>query len=314
MSKVTVDDRSSRIKYTGYWEQGTDRNVTVNSAWDPGSQAIFSFKGTHVAVFGVIPDGDGEVVRVDFSVDNATAVSQTRQSGSQRVFNEQWWESDTLAEADHTLVMTYQRVNNADMDFRLDFIEYTTSSSSTESTSALTTGTESSTPSSTTTSNGSSGESSGTGSSKSQAPIGGIVGGVLGGMLIIVLAALTWLLVRRRRRRAQIAKDEPPLSPYAVPSQGAPSAISTTKPQPQMAQNAPAPESAPNSGSVAGAAFSVGSTSKLGRYPDAQGSPTLTATAYGTSDSGLSYQTGPASERHPPDIPPPAYDSHSHVV
>ena len=168
---------------------------------------------------------------MDFSVDNATAVSETRQSGSQRVFNELWWESDSLAEADHTLVMTYQRVNNADMDFRLDFIEYTTSSSPTESTSALTSGTESSTPSipsSTTASNGASGESSGAGTSKSQAPIGGIVGGVLGGMFVIVLATLAWLFVQRRRRRAQIAKEEPPVSPYGVPSQGAPSASSAS--------------------------------------------------------------------------------------
>jgi hypothetical protein len=51
---------------------------------------------------------------------------------------------------------------------------------------------------------------------------------VLGGMLVIVLAALAWVLVRRRNRRAQIAKEKAPVSPYAVPSQGAPSASSTS--------------------------------------------------------------------------------------
>lgn len=50
MSKVIVDDTSLSIKYTGYWEKGEDSNSTVHSAWDPNSEAIFSFKGASISL------------------------------------------------------------------------------------------------------------------------------------------------------------------------------------------------------------------------------------------------------------------------
>ncbi|KAJ3520591.1 hypothetical protein NMY22_g12689 [Coprinellus aureogranulatus] len=311
MSKTTVDDTSSSIKYTGYWETGKDGNSTVHSAWDPNSEAIFSFKGTHVAVYGIIPDGDGEVVRVDFSIDSGAAVPQTRRSGERKVMNELWWESDALPDGDHTLVMTYLPAAGVDMDFRLDFIEYTPSGAASDSTPPAQSSATASTATTVTTATQfllpSSGSSSGeaSGSSRSSTPVGAIVGGVIGGMLFLVLLALVFVLLRRRRRRAQaaIAAEGTPVSPFSVPAQSEASAASTTKPLMSQAVPGPGPDLA---SPITLASPTVLSSSKSRLASDAQ---TSSAALPAPSESALSYQS-PSHEPNDPDHPPPAYDDH----
>ncbi|KAF5310465.1 hypothetical protein D9611_012250 [Ephemerocybe angulata] len=122
MSKVVVDDTNSNVKYSGYWESSHEYGATVHSTWDWNSKATFSFRGTNVIVYGTIPQGNGETVPIAFSLDGGTAVTRSKTSGSKAVTNQVWYDSGTIADADHTISMIYR--SEVDMAFQLDRIEY----------------------------------------------------------------------------------------------------------------------------------------------------------------------------------------------
>lgn len=83
--------------------------------------------GTSVSVYGDVAEGKGEVVRVDFSIDGGGVASKYQTSRQNKVTNVLWYESGNLPDGEHTLTMTYLPVDDVDMDFRLDRIEYTSS-------------------------------------------------------------------------------------------------------------------------------------------------------------------------------------------
>ncbi|KAF6746644.1 hypothetical protein DFP72DRAFT_1152069 [Ephemerocybe angulata] len=125
MSKVVVDDTNSNVKYSGYWESSYEYGATVHSTWDWNSKATFSFRGTNVIVYGTIPQGNGETVPIAFSLDGGTAVTRSKTSGSKAVTNQVWYDSGTIADADHTISIIYR--SEVDMAFQLDRIEYVAS-------------------------------------------------------------------------------------------------------------------------------------------------------------------------------------------
>ncbi|EAU82300.2 hypothetical protein CC1G_08912 [Coprinopsis cinerea okayama7 len=122
---IVVDDRDGgRIRYSGDWVPRGPPQIpmTVHSTWAWGARASFTFRGTHVAVFGTIPQGNGQVVGVDFQLDGGQVTTSYRRSTERAYYNELWYQAGPLSpDEEHTVTLVY-RAN--DMDFQLDRIEY----------------------------------------------------------------------------------------------------------------------------------------------------------------------------------------------
>lgn len=150
---AVVDDRDLSIQYSGAWsEQGGDREfgVTTKTALTAGPSATFKFVGTctsrishtrigeneadmielgvigtSVTVFGTI-DNRGDAT-MTFQLDNDAGqdLSITQASQSQAVFHQVLWQSNgTLADQEHTLVMTHKTDLDVNSVIFLDYITY----------------------------------------------------------------------------------------------------------------------------------------------------------------------------------------------
>jgi hypothetical protein len=76
------------------------------------------FTGSEITVFGTIPSGNGEKIRVDFQVDERSPVLSTHKAETGRpVDDEVWFKAGPFLDAEgaHTLVIRYQRLDGKEI-------------------------------------------------------------------------------------------------------------------------------------------------------------------------------------------------------
>jgi hypothetical protein len=165
--------------------------------------------GSYIGVFGSLPVGEGENIRVDFQVDENPVVTTVRVLDPDRSDDDVWFDAGPLDSKEHTLVIRY--LGN-DREFLFDYIEYedtiiTTSPNTTSSSNS---------PSSSTTTvvshSTSSAASSGSTGVTPGALAGAVVGAVIGTAAITLLGLFLYNRRRRKRKLARAMSREPPMS------------------------------------------------------------------------------------------------------
>ncbi|PSR71006.1 hypothetical protein PHLCEN_2v13110 [Hermanssonia centrifuga] len=209
---IIDDSNVERLTYTGSWSpQGSppsEWNGTTHGSPGGGSQVIFEFNGTNVEVYGTI----GGAAVSTYALDLSPPSTFTAPNTSATVYQQRLFQSPTLQDGSHTLVIT---VISQGPFFWLDYLLYTPSSENLAvvplSASFTTSGSISpmgSATSSTSFSLGTS-TSSATSSSLSCTPAGTIAGAVVGGLLLLSLFAAGLLFYwkkRDSRRRGEASK------------------------------------------------------------------------------------------------------------
>ncbi|KAJ6482552.1 hypothetical protein C8R45DRAFT_1099831 [Mycena sanguinolenta] len=265
-----IDDQDATVKYTGSWVVGGtthEHDATVSSSTVVGNHFSVPFTGTAIAVYGTF-DASSAGVQTSYAIDGGTPVTVTSASTPNDSYQQLFWQSDTVSNAAHNLVVTLVAVNSGDGDGEgtiwFDYFNVTTaddaasnasntvsntsgttSASRTGTKTASTTGTSSSTPSSTTATvvAGKSSHSS-------------VIAGVIVGVVVILLIAGA---VFRRRRRAARQYFAAPIP--SSPSNGPPSTEPFLPNQPPMTPMGGLPGSAPitaSYGAPAGAPYNPG--------------------------------------------------------
>jgi len=176
-SSTVIDDRDSQIEYTGSWTlagtsgelEGTSHGTNVT-----GSQAIFFFNTTSVAVYGTVPAADGKGPAVtSYVIDGSSAVTFTAPTTNSTLYQIPFFGAGGLAEGKvHCLTITYNSAQSS--EFWLDYIL---------------------------TCNDADGASA-----KPKSKAGPIAGGVLGALAFISAGVLLFLWLRRRKQRREVEK------------------------------------------------------------------------------------------------------------
>ena len=172
--------------------------------------------GVHIAVFGSQGsiDVDGQPTTT-YAIDGEVVANYTSPVIAPGYFtiNTVFFQSQTLVDGDHTLVITTTNGTRPNR-YWLDYFQYTaspvvSSSSSTSSSSVLSSTVQPSSSSSSPVSSSTSAVSS-----SSRVKVGPIVGGVLGGIAILVIAALLLFIcvkIRRNKRKVSPSPLDSPL-------------------------------------------------------------------------------------------------------
>ncbi|KIM91333.1 hypothetical protein PILCRDRAFT_810598 [Piloderma croceum F 1598] len=129
MTKITiVDDRDPQLKYTGSWVlEGANGEFdqTSHGSTTLGSQVTFTFHGTSIAVVGTIqPTGPTGPPKSNYTIDSSPTVTFTAPSTTTAIFQVVYYESPTLENGEHTLIITDARASSP---FWIDYILYTRS-------------------------------------------------------------------------------------------------------------------------------------------------------------------------------------------
>ncbi|KAF8329271.1 hypothetical protein F5887DRAFT_1184112 [Amanita rubescens] len=181
---VKVDDTDPTVQYTGNWsEEGTsfDFNNTAHVANSPTSKVNFSFYGTAISVFGVLPNltDSPNQPSATFTLDNGTPIvfNTVPPDQSLAIHQVPIFQSFNLTLDNHQLQIEAHD-NNATL--RLDFFMYEQPANTTSTT----------------------GPSHSSHSVKSGAIAGGVVGGIV--VVLFGIALLIWLW--RRREQANLRR------------------------------------------------------------------------------------------------------------
>ncbi|KAJ7482948.1 hypothetical protein B0H11DRAFT_1807255 [Mycena galericulata] len=128
---VIVDDHDPRVQYTpstGWTTKGkpVEYMSTTTASTTPGNTATFSFEGTSLTVYGTVGPSKGQGATMSFSIDNELPTTFTAPgSNSSTVHHEVLWDSGTLADGNHTLLIT--QTSKVEQIF-LDYFLYETTS------------------------------------------------------------------------------------------------------------------------------------------------------------------------------------------
>ncbi|KDR67432.1 hypothetical protein GALMADRAFT_147205 [Galerina marginata CBS 339.88] len=216
---VYIDDRDPVVVYKPNWNRGgnaSDYLSTSTSTHVPGSTANLSFSGTGVSVWGtvqVLNPNEPSNVLLSFSVDDGPPMTHNIAELPVFQFQQNVFQSDSLAPSTHTLVVTLE--NRA--SFFLDYFLVIPLDSTSSTTLAATTS-PSAPP---TTSEPSLSHPSPTMSAVADAnfhskgvPIDTIVGGTLGGFALLCIAILAvWLGYQRGKSKGNDNRLPQPFNP-----------------------------------------------------------------------------------------------------
>ncbi|GJE98609.1 hypothetical protein PsYK624_148430 [Phanerochaete sordida] len=128
---IQVDDNDPSIKYSGQWQIGGNATLefdgTTHAATSNGSQLIFTFDGTSVALYGTVDAALSSTQSTSlytFTVDDNTAaaanVTLSYLVGTK--YQHMWWASGALSPATHTLSVTAADVG--EILLWVDFVQY----------------------------------------------------------------------------------------------------------------------------------------------------------------------------------------------
>ncbi|KIM35444.1 hypothetical protein M413DRAFT_449740 [Hebeloma cylindrosporum] len=217
---LQIDDRNPLIYYSpnASWTRGgnaSDYESTSTFTSTPGASASITFSGIGISVWGTIDRLDTpSFVLSSYSVDGGLATTHNATTQSQFQFQENFFQSGTLAPASHTLVINYLASGGR---YFIDYFLVTPSNSPTSaatSPSPLSSSSSSSSALSTATT---------AAGAKAHVPIGAIVGGSIGGLAFIIIIAFVLWLVNRKLKRGRPDSAQPsstaPFTPVSATEQ-----------------------------------------------------------------------------------------------
>jgi len=195
MSSI-LDDRDPDIIYSAGWTQGgsaTEYNSTTMYTDQAGANMTITFQGTGIGVYGTIGSSNSNRVppQTTYQLDAGSDVTYIPELTTSAQHYQRFYQSAQVSNGNHTLLVT-NIIGGCDPYF-VDYLVIQTGSNSTSSTT-------SSMPT------GSTGQSN---TGHRTAVIAGSVFGVIGGILLFALAY--YFLIRRRWKRelgASVAAEE----------------------------------------------------------------------------------------------------------
>ncbi|KAF9448077.1 hypothetical protein P691DRAFT_801365 [Macrolepiota fuliginosa MF-IS2] len=110
---VWVDDRDTRVQFTGVWPLGGSPNEykeTVSSSTRVGDSFVVPFYGNSIVVYGTIDATSGGVV-TNYSIDGGSPEQAVSQRASRDTSHQQFWASSPLNITQHELTVTMAKVN-----------------------------------------------------------------------------------------------------------------------------------------------------------------------------------------------------------
>ncbi|PAV20219.1 hypothetical protein PNOK_0515300 [Pyrrhoderma noxium] len=245
---ITIDDTSDSLTYSPAedWVQGsgctscsvsptassTHGNSWHDTTYQAGEDAhtiTFQFSGIRIAAYFIVPDiqtGDLTLTtNLSFSIDGSEVgtYDHSPTGGSEFLYNQRCFYSDTLSDGSHTLVISARAPSGQSSLTLFDYLVYTTADQTTSS--SATTSSSSSAASSTQGSSGNTGQASSSGTTSSSSSVssgstnsqatdstsesdttnsssshtGAIVGGVVGGVAAVLLVVALLFCCRRKR-------------------------------------------------------------------------------------------------------------------
>ncbi|KAF8802798.1 hypothetical protein BYT27DRAFT_7111408 [Phlegmacium glaucopus] len=182
---IVVDSSDPQLQYGQGWQVWYYANITTVA----GSTFTFNFIGVSLSWHGpLIPGFPLGSSPATYSIDGQTPISFLLKgipADTPITNNQKFFETAQYTAGPHTLRVVYEGTNSTPLTLDYLIIQNDTLSSTTTSVPSHAT--------SSTTGNGASGTST---------PVGAIAGGVIGGLVLIVLAILGFLLLRRNQKRA----------------------------------------------------------------------------------------------------------------
>ncbi|KAJ7307760.1 hypothetical protein DFH08DRAFT_1088566 [Mycena albidolilacea] len=129
VNTVIVDERDSSILYSNGWNdngQFLEFDGTTRWSSNQGSTATFTFGGSSVKIYGSVAANPGQA-SLGFVIDQSLTGSYSAKQGGTGLYHELLWESPTLSEGSHTLVITQTAAQSNGVIY-LDYIMYETES------------------------------------------------------------------------------------------------------------------------------------------------------------------------------------------
>ncbi|KAJ6548798.1 hypothetical protein B0H19DRAFT_1265590 [Mycena capillaripes] len=257
----TIDDQDPTVNYTGTWvfAGGPDAeyNATHSSSVVVGDFFIVPFTGTAIGVYGTL-QGTSPGSQTSYAIGGGPATTVTAPSSGNDNYAQLFWQSDTLPNQSHTLVVKIFSVNpivTSPGTVYFDYFNVTSDDASTISGPA-TPGYASTTSSATSTAPSSPSPSSTNGTKKSSHS--GLIGGIIGALFVCIFIFILAGVLYRRKRRSQ---SSPKMSSEAA-SNSPPSIqpVLSNQVRMELTQSSISPSSSiPSSGqkSLKGGALSV---------------------------------------------------------
>ncbi|KAJ6528279.1 hypothetical protein DFH09DRAFT_1186069 [Mycena vulgaris] len=201
-----IDDRDPRVTYTPRWRPfGSDNDFqhTSQESTLPGDSFSLAFEGTSVSYYGGLSGpSNGVPMNASIILDGAPPLFIIGPINPPPATNNLIYKSDELPPGPHTLVVTGEGRSTLWTDYFL------------VTPSRLSTSPTSETPS---TSTSSAASPSSTIAPKTSTPVAAIVGATLGVVVLLSLAVLAVVLVRRRQRRREYQPEAPRMQPVVTP-------------------------------------------------------------------------------------------------
>ncbi|KAJ7722877.1 hypothetical protein DFH07DRAFT_971754 [Mycena maculata] len=231
MSYTVIDDRDSTVTYTGTWVVGGtthEHSGTVSSSVNVGDHFSVPFTGTSIGVYGTY-DADSAGVHTSYAIDggSATTVTSTASSNGQDDYQQLFWQSSTISNGSHTLVVTMESVNTGDGDGEgtiwFDFFNVTVAAASTLSSAGVSSSGSSSSTSTTATksAHASSTSSASTAVVSKKSSHSSLIGGITVAVVVLILCMLVLLRRRRQQQNSNFrpagisaASGPPPSQPF----------------------------------------------------------------------------------------------------
>ncbi|KAJ3515507.1 hypothetical protein NLJ89_g1716 [Agrocybe chaxingu] len=208
-AEILLDNRDPALGYGPQWQSlGATANMTTRQ----GSIFDFDFYGVSLSWYGFIPtELPHDATTATYSVDGETPVNFLLKGlpvdNTITIYNQKFFETKTYPAGPHHLSVVYQG-NGQSTPLTLTHLVIQNGTASSTTTSAGSSGTGGA---------GNSGNLSGNGgNAESSTNVGAIAGGVIGGLVLILLAVLAFVFLRRRHQRRQREIDLQEEAPHMV--------------------------------------------------------------------------------------------------
>ncbi|KAK7454002.1 hypothetical protein VKT23_011513 [Stygiomarasmius scandens] len=215
---ISIDDRDRQaISYTGQWVKGGtehEHGGTVTSSSNVGDSFTVTFVGTLITVFGTYDSSSGGTI-VSYAIDSQPPnnITSTASSSGTDSYQQKFYDSGTLPQRRHKLVVTMLAVNqNAGPGEGTVWFDYFDVQGNPASAPGINANQSENNP------------------NNSKFPIGTVVGAVMGGLalLVAIVGLVSYLRWKRRRSgytrtSAQNVFDGPDRSPTLPKVSGGPS-------------------------------------------------------------------------------------------
>ncbi|KAI8972876.1 hypothetical protein BD414DRAFT_531521 [Trametes punicea] len=184
---TVVNENDGRLKYGPGWVLTSDdpfgQHLTIHSTTTSGSFVVVDFNGTSIVVFGTVPQSNATTAppSATYSIDGGRAVQRSLPIADVCIPNQQFFQSFELSPGAHNLTINVTTPDET--PYILDYLWFCTTKTPQTSSSVSV-------------------ETKAASHDKLSRLDAIVLGSVLGGVfLLLCIATLVWLVIRRRRRR-----------------------------------------------------------------------------------------------------------------